>query len=75
MLSYRLKIPLLASPCEGCLVVDDDFAIGSSMTPYIMRGYDTAVMFGHKTSPVRATYIYKWFDDYEDEFLVFPWGE
>lgn len=43
ILSYRLHLPLLQAPCEGCLIVDEISATGATLTPYKDR-YDIATM-------------------------------
>ena len=74
--SYKMKIPMLQSPCKDCLVIDDDSGLGSTIAPYLRRGYDVAVMFSRKACKEKATYIFDYYDNYDkDVFLVFPWGE
>ena len=75
-ISYKMNIPMLQAPCKGCLVIDDDSGLGTSIAPYIRRGYDTAVMFSRKSCKEKATFVFDYYDNYDkDVFLVFPWGE
>ena len=74
--SYKMKIPMLQSPCKNCLVIDDDSGLGTTIAPYLRRNYDVAVMFSRKACKEKATYIFDYYDNYDkDVFLVFPWGE
>ena len=52
MLSHRLSIPLLMSPTDGCLIVDDICDSGESLVHYVKNssgpdkhGYITATMY------------------------------
>ena len=74
--SYKMKIPMLQSPCKYCLVIDDDSGLGSTIAPYLRRGYDVAVMFSRKECKEKATFVFDYYDNYDkDVFLFFPWGE
>jgi hypoxanthine phosphoribosyltransferase len=69
-LSHRLALPLLARPVAGCLVVDDVYESGQTLTPH--RGLERArhVVWISKAEPL-------WWQAVEvtssAEWLVFPW--
>lgn len=74
--SYKMNIPMLQAPCKDCLVIDDDSGLGTTIAPYLRRGYDVAVMFSRKACKEKATFVYDYYDNYDkDVFLIFPWGE
>lgn len=74
--SYKRNLPMLQAPCANCLIIDDDAGLGHTIAPYLRRGYDVAVMFSRKECKEQATYIFDYYNNYdEDVFLVFPWGE
>lgn len=69
ILSYRLKLPLLAAPCNGCLIVDEISATGTTLKPYINR-YDIATMHYFYKSEIKPLYYYK---KVIDEWIIYPW--
>lgn len=69
MLSYRLGIPLLAAPCEGCLVADDISDSGDTLLHYRQKGYDIITVCCKSNSKVEPN-IYRMFTD---KWVVFPW--
>ena len=72
ILSYRLDLPLLQAPIEGCLVVDDISDTGKTLVHYKEKGYLIATMFIHKDTCVMPDY---WFLEKNDHWIQFPWEE
>lgn len=79
MLSHRLNIPLLASPCDGCLIVDDICDSGETLCHYInnssgdkKHNYFVATIFYRHNDLVTPHYYMK---DKYDNWIVFPWEE
>ena len=54
MLSHRLNKPMLISPCEGCLIVDDICDSGESLIHYTKNTSST-----NKPKYITATMYYK----------------
>lgn len=80
MLSHRLNVPMLMSPIDGCLIVDDICDSGESLLHYVNDTSGTG-----KKKYVVATMYYKenslgvipdiWMYEKEDKWIVFPWEE
>lgn len=78
MISHRLHIPMLMSPVEGCLIVDDICDSGESLVHYVK---DTSG--GKEHNYVIATMFYKpnelgiepdlYMAMKYDDWIVFPW--
>ena len=74
MLSHKLNIPLLMSPCESCLIVDDIADTGISLQHYDIDKYEKqyyiATIYYHRQSKVVPDfYIY----EKTDNWIKFPW--
>ena len=69
-LSHSLQIPLLLDPMEGCLVVDDVYETGQSLTAVREQVRATFVVWVTKSPAL-------WWDAAKtvvtEEWLVFPW--
>jgi xanthine phosphoribosyltransferase len=69
-LSHRLALPLLATPQPGCLVVDDVYETGLTLTPYRQLEGSRVVVWISKAEPL-------WWQAVEvvesSEWIVFPW--
>ena len=77
MLSHRLNIPLLMSPTNDCLIVDDISDSGESLIHYCNNssGIDTyyytiTTMFWNEDSTVAPDYYW---DVKREDWIVFPW--
>ena len=80
MLSHKLHIPLLMSPIEGCLIVDDICDSGESLVHYVK---DTSG--GKEHNYIIATMFYKpntlgiepdlYMAMKYDDWIVFPWED
>ena len=77
LISYKMDIPLLMAPCEGCLIIDDIADSGRSLCHYTendtqFNKYFIATLFYHNRSIVKPHYT-----KFEkiDEWIVFPWEE
>ena len=74
MISITSGAPMLAAPCKGCIVVDDDMVSGKSIAPYLGL-YDIAVLCAQKPENTRneaslCKYVGIWLDE---KIPVFPW--
>ncbi|KGG14168.1 MULTISPECIES: phosphoribosyltransferase [Prochlorococcus] len=69
-LSHSLGIPLLTQIKKGCLVVDDVYETGRSLSQVLNTPEVTAFVWFSKVKP-------KWWHAVElakpDEWLIFPW--
>ena len=70
MLAHRLDLPLLAAPCEGCIVIDDIADTGITLKHYQHCDYFITTMFYHKQSEVVPVY---WYKEKKEEWVVYPW--
>lgn len=70
MLSHALRIPYLAAPCEGCLVVDDISDSGAALAPYKGR-YLTAAMHWKKGTATMPDITHAEAADW----VVYPWED
>lgn len=70
MLSYYTKLPLLASPCENCVVIDDIADTGETLLHYKSKGYYIATMFYHEQSKVVPNF---WYRIKENSWIEYPW--
>ncbi len=77
LISYKMDIPLLMAPAEGCLIIDDIADSGRSLCHYTendtqFNKYFIATLFYHNRSIVKPHYT-----KFEkiDEWIVFPWEE
>lgn len=78
MLSHRLNIPLLAAPCDNCIIVDDICDSGQSLLHYAYNSSgeskynaDIFTMFYKQNSYNVVPEM--WLHEKEDEWVVFPW--
>lgn len=79
MISHRLDVPMLASPCKGCLIVDDICDSGESLLHFVNNSSDPDASNDY----IIATMYYKEnklnivpdYYQYEkgDKWIVFPW--
>lgn len=79
MLSHRLHVPMLMSPVENCIIVDDICDSGESLLHYMKNSS------GEKENYTVATMYYKpnrlgikpgmWSRLKGDKWIVFPWEE
>ena len=69
-LSHRLALPLLPQPQPGCLVVDDVYETGLTLTPYRQLEGSRVVVWISKAEPQwwQALEVYS-----SAEWIVFPW--
>lgn len=69
-LSHRLALPLLPQPQPGCLVVDDVYETGLTLTPYRQLERSRVVVWISKAEP-------QWWQAVEvvesSDWIVFPW--
>lgn len=71
MLSHKLDIPLLLSPCENCIVIDDIADTGKTLLHYKQQEkYYITTMFYHKQSSVVPDF---WYKEKKDNWIVYPW--
>ena len=70
IISNIFDVPMLAAPCEGCLVVDDIADTGETLIHYKERGYRISTMYYNKISAVTPDYYYK---EKNDLWIVYPW--
>jgi len=68
-LSHKLKIPLLLSPCENCLVVDDIADSGKTLS--IHNKYFTAVLIHKYTTETKPNVHGRMY--WKDDWVIFPW--
>ncbi len=80
MISHRLHVPMLNSPCEGCLIVDDICDSGESLLHYVQNSsafdkplYRIATMY-YKENKLGVEPD-MWALKKEDKWIVFPWEE
>lgn len=80
MLSHKLHIPMLASPVEGCLIVDDICDSGESLLHYVnntsggqQNDYYIVTMY-YKPNTLNVTPDFYGATKYED-WIVFPWED
>ncbi len=69
-LSHRLELPLLHKPQPGCLLVDDVFETGRTLTPFRDLEGATLLVWISKAQPLwwQAVEV-----DPSPEWIVFPW--
>lgn len=79
MISHRLDIPLLMSPMDNCIIVDDICDSGESLTHYVNNSsgtephhYFIATIFGRTDSQVQPDFYSR---EKTDRWIVFPWEE
>lgn len=77
MLSHRLKVPLLSSAFEGCLIVDDICDSGESLVHFVKNTsnpnapkYVVATMFYKENKLGIKPDIYRY--DKKDNWIVYP---
>lgn len=75
LLSYKMNIPLLMAPADGCVIIDDIADSGRSLCHYTQNDtqfnkYFIATLYYHQRSIVQPDYT-----EFEktDEWIVFPW--
>ena len=69
MLSYRMKIPLLAHADKDCFIVDDIADTGESLL-HFKKTHFIVTLYYHKQSLVVPNL---WFKEKIDKWVVFPW--
>jgi len=80
MLSHRLHIPMLVSPIEGCMIVDDICDSGESLVHYVNNASGneeldyTIVTMYYKQNKLGIVPDF-WKDEKNNEWIVFPWEE
>ena len=74
MLSHALDVPMLASPCRGCLVVDDICDSGKTLL-HVREAYDDSVTIAtmYFVSGALVTPDMWAFRKAPDSWVVFPW--
>lgn len=80
MLSHKLHVPMLMSPAQDCLIVDDICDSGESLLHYVkntsglpadLRAYRIATMyFKENKFGILPDYFLK---EKGDKWIVFPW--
>lgn len=75
LLSYRMNIPLLLAPTQGCIIIDDIADSGRTLCHYTdndtqFNKYHITTMYYHERSIVKPDYYYAYKDD---KWIVFPW--
>lgn len=78
-LSHRAKLPMLMSPCKGCLIVDDIADTGKTLEKYAgvigdkyADKYTICTMFYHRDCSFEPDL---WMYEKGKEWIVFPWEE
>ena len=82
MLSHKLGVPMLMSPCSNCLIVDDICDTGESLIHYVknscgtadgyfLNGYQIATMYYKDNRLGIKPDIYKYLKG--NDWIVFPW--
>lgn len=79
MISHRLNIPMLLSPIQGCLIVDDICDSGESLLHYAQNSsafdkplYHITTMMYKENNLVKPEF---YFMKKKDKWIVFPWEE
>lgn len=79
MISHYMNIPLLMSPADNCIIVDDICDSGESLIHYTKNSsgdnphdYYIATMYYKPNSLVRPD---TWYSKKSDKWIVFPWEE
>lgn len=80
MLSHKLNVPMLMSPAEGCIIIDDICDSGESLLHYVKN--TSGIPAEYKAYKI-ATMYYKenelgiipdfWDKRKDDKWIVFPW--
>ena len=70
-ISHKTGLPLLSSPFEGALLVDDISDSGATFAKYAGKNF-IATMFYHRQSKVVPDF---WMFEKTNEWIVFPWEE
>ncbi len=70
MISHKLGIPLLAAPCDDCLIVDDIADSGDSLIHYDRMGYDLAVIILGPNSKIHPILYYR---ERQADWVQFFW--
>lgn len=74
-LSYKLNIPLLMAPADGCIIIDDIADSGKSLSHYTQNDtqfnkYYITTMFYHKRSLVIPDF---YLFEKNDDWVVYPY--
>ena len=69
-LSHLLKLPLVAAPGPGILIVDDISDTGTTLAKLDLKGCDIATLLWHKQTKVMPTYTIR---EKKDRWIVYPW--
>lgn len=79
MISYKLNIPLLLGPINGCMIVDDICDSGESLLHYAKdtsgnekRDWIITTMFYKENELCKPDFS---FLEKENDWIVFPWEE
>lgn len=71
ILSHKMHIPLLAAPCDDCIIVDDIADTGKTLLYYAQKdSYNITTMFYCKKSLVTPDY---WYKEKKNYWIVYPW--
>lgn len=78
LISHALNIPLLTSPCDDCIIIDDICDSGESLLHYYKntsgggrKRYHIITMYYKENAlEVKPDYYLK---NKEDKWIVFPW--
>ena len=77
LLSHKMNIPLLAAPCDNCIIIDDIADTGESLLHYdknssgsSRKNYHITTMFYRKGSVVVPEYT---LFEKKDDWIVYPW--
>ena len=77
LISYRLNIPMLLAPCDGCIVVDDIADSGRTLLHFTKNDtqfnkYFITTMYYHERSQVIPDF---WYMNKGTDWIVFPYEE
>lgn len=70
MISHAMRVPLLMSPCKGCLIVDDIVDSGETLEKYHKKQYCIASMYYCRKSSFEPSF---WMFEKKEEWIKFPW--
>jgi hypoxanthine phosphoribosyltransferase len=69
MISHKANLPLLMSPADGCLIVDDIADTGQTLSKYAGKIF-IATMFYHRQCSFIPDF---WVHEKKKDWIVFPW--
>lgn len=77
LLSHKMNIPLLQSPMENCIIIDDICDTGESLLHYSKNSsaldkpkYHITTMYYKKNNLVQPEL---WMNEKKNEWIVYPW--